>query len=271
MKDVAGNRSTADEDNYTLDSTEPAAPRFTAEPDSPDRDRSPRWEWTGDGGGHAQCLVSSGGTVIRDWAACSSPHTVYLGGRPDGTYRLRVRIIDAADNVGPAATSSYTLDSSTPTPGPGDSPPPPTHGDGGGSPTPDGGSPDPVDHHPGGGSRPGADPSTLPPDARDHAAAGVPSDRGDGGSGLKPPAQPPEDTESEHVFPVHVPEIGDVPTVIGKVAVKSLEKPQFPLALLVVAALFLLVQNRVDRRDPKLATAPVEVEPHLFFGPVVES
>jgi hypothetical protein len=62
-----------------------------------------------------------------------------------------------------------------------------------------------------------------------------------------------------------------VPNVIGQVAVKSLEKPQFPLVLLVVVAVFLLVQNRIDRKDPKLATAPVDAEPMLGFGPVVET
>jgi hypothetical protein len=62
-----------------------------------------------------------------------------------------------------------------------------------------------------------------------------------------------------------------VPTVIGQVAVKSLEKPQFPLLLLVVVALFLLIQNRIDRKDPKLASAPVDSEPTLGFGPAVEA
>ena len=59
--------------------------------------------------------------------------------------------------------------------------------------------------------------------------------------------------------------------MIGQVAVKSLEKPQFPLLLLVVVALFLMIQNRIDRKDPKLATAPVDAEPLLGFGPAVEA
>ena len=86
---------------------------------------------------------------------------------------------------------------------------------------------------------------------------------------LKHPTEATEDSGNGHSFPVRLPPIGDVPSVIGKVAVKSLEKPQFPLLLLVVAAVFLLVQNRVDRRDPKLASAPVDAEPDLAFGPVV--
>ena len=40
----------------------------------------------------------------------------------------------------------------------------------------------------------------------------------------------------------------------------------FPIALLLLVALFLAVQNRIDRRDPKLALAPVGVEPDLEFS-----
>jgi hypothetical protein len=32
----------------------------------------------------------------------------------------------------------------------------------------------------------------------------------------------------------------------------------FPLSVAVVVAAFLLVQGRIDRKDPKLATAPID-------------
>lgn len=41
----------------------------------------------------------------------------------------------------------------------------------------------------------------------------------------------------------------------------------FPAALLVVLAGFLLIQDRIDRRDPKLALAPVYPDPDLLFLP----
>jgi hypothetical protein len=88
---------------------------------------------------------------------------------------------------------------------------------------------------------------------------------------LKASGQTPEQTSSRPLFSPQLPPVGEVPTVIGQVAVKSLEKPQFPLLLLVVVALFLLIQNRIDRKDPKLASAPVESEPLLGFGPAVEA
>jgi hypothetical protein len=41
----------------------------------------------------------------------------------------------------------------------------------------------------------------------------------------------------------------------------------FPLAALLLLGLFLLLQDRVDRRDPKLALAPEYPEPDLLFDP----
>jgi len=45
------------------------------------------------------------------------------------------------------------------------------------------------------------------------------------------------------------------------------ERAIFPLALLVIAGLFLLIQDRIDRRDPKLARAPLRADPDLPFPP----
>jgi hypothetical protein len=61
----------------------------------------------------------------------------------------------------------------------------------------------------------------------------------------------------------------DVPRAIKKVLGQTITKPQLPLALFVIVLLFLLVQNRIDRRDPKLAVAPTTAEPELSFGPVL--
>jgi hypothetical protein len=61
----------------------------------------------------------------------------------------------------------------------------------------------------------------------------------------------------------------DVPKAIKNVLGQTITKPQLPLALFVIVLLFLLVQNRIDRRDPKLAAAPVSAEPELTFGPIL--
>jgi hypothetical protein len=55
--------------------------------------------------------------------------------------------------------------------------------------------------------------------------------------------------------------------VMGQNAVRN---SGLPLGALLLLGLFLLLQDRFDRRDPKLALAPVYPEPHLTFGPPPE-
>jgi hypothetical protein len=52
----------------------------------------------------------------------------------------------------------------------------------------------------------------------------------------------------------------------GRLVKPVLEQTAFPLALLLIVGVFLGVQNRIDRGDPKLALAPVYREPDLSFG-----
>lgn len=51
---------------------------------------------------------------------------------------------------------------------------------------------------------------------------------------------------------------------IGRVAVEAIEKAAFPIALMLLVGGFLMVQNRIDRKDPKLALAPVDSERDLL-------
>jgi hypothetical protein len=60
----------------------------------------------------------------------------------------------------------------------------------------------------------------------------------------------------------------EVPQAIGNTLAQVARKPTIPLVVLGVVIGFLLLQNRIDRRDPKLASAPVGAEPELDFGPV---
>ena len=52
----------------------------------------------------------------------------------------------------------------------------------------------------------------------------------------------------------------------GGIARRVPPEAAFPLGLLALVGAFLLVQHRIDRRDPKLALAPV-TQPLLEFGP----
>ncbi|MCU1595427.1 MAG: Cable pili-associated 22 kDa adhesin protein [Frankiales bacterium] len=67
--------------------------------------------------------------------------------------------------------------------------------------------------------------------------------------------------------PAALPHLNEVPKVIGNTIADSLQKPTIPLLLVVIVVGFLLLQNQIDRRDPKLASAPVGAEPELEFGP----
>jgi hypothetical protein len=54
---------------------------------------------------------------------------------------------------------------------------------------------------------------------------------------------------------------------ISELVAPVVQRTAFPLILLIVAGLFLLVQDRIDRRDPKLAHAPLHARPDLPFLP----
>ena len=51
---------------------------------------------------------------------------------------------------------------------------------------------------------------------------------------------------------------------IGKVAAAAAEQVAFPLVLTLLVIAFLMVQNRIDNKDPKLALAPVDSEHDLL-------
>ena len=64
----------------------------------------------------------------------------------------------------------------------------------------------------------------------------------------------------------------DLGTALPTVAVQTVgavaRTPEWPLGIAVVVLLFLLMQNRIDRRDPKLAQARLEDEAPLEFAPL---
>jgi hypothetical protein len=58
--------------------------------------------------------------------------------------------------------------------------------------------------------------------------------------------------------------VAEVVTAVGETALAVVENGQFPLALVAVMVGFLFVQGRLDRRDPKLALAPVRQDLNDF-------
>lgn len=51
---------------------------------------------------------------------------------------------------------------------------------------------------------------------------------------------------------------------LGRIATEAAERMAFPLALTLLVVGFLVVQGRIDRKDPKLALAPVDAEHELL-------
>ena len=104
------------------DTTPPSAPNITAGPaaGSTDTDGNVSFTWTGaETGGTFECSNVISGQV-DNFSACTSP--IPYDGLPNGSYIFKVRQIDAAKNVGAAASRNYSV--STPTGG--DTTPPET-------------------------------------------------------------------------------------------------------------------------------------------------
>jgi hypothetical protein len=59
-----------------------------------------------------------------------------------------------------------------------------------------------------------------------------------------------------------------VTTVLPRLAVATATRSAFPMSLIVLVVLFLALQSWIDHRDPKLALAPLQREPDLFFPPL---
>jgi hypothetical protein len=88
--------------------------------------------------------------------------------------------------------------------------------------------------------------------------------RGSGGLSLVAPAHPANsrDASRRHnraqVLPLWLDRAATLAAVAGK-------RTGFPILMLLLAFLFLVMQDRIDRREPKLALAPVHAEPDLPF------
>jgi len=61
--------------------------------------------------------------------------------------------------------------------------------------------------------------------------------------------------------------IGSPGRDVARALTGDVAKKVFPVSVLVLLGLFLLVQSRIDRGEPKLALAPIDADPDLEFGP----
>jgi hypothetical protein len=253
----------------------PAAPVITSSPASPSDSRTPQWSFTIPPGTSAFCKLyfrqPGGRAEIFPSAPCSSPVAYDLTDQPDGMFAFVVQAVDAVSATS-AETSSeyYTLNTAgvnqpqppAPPPAPAPVAPAPV-------------APAPVQPAPAGpatlvpptgsAARPGTshNPSTGAPVTASSDASKAPTSA-PSASGLEPRAHGVLPANSGSIGTAAA-EVSNIAGALGRNAPAVATRASFPLLLLVLVVIFLLIQDRIDRKDPKLALAPVYPEPDLPF------
>jgi hypothetical protein len=105
--DAAGNTGPAASYAWTIDTTAPLAPTITSSPAALTNSSSASFSFTGEAGATFSCQLDGGG-----FASCTSPKP--YAALPDGSHTFQVRQTDAAGNTGPAASFTWTVDSTAP-------------------------------------------------------------------------------------------------------------------------------------------------------------
>jgi len=255
--DSAGNISATSVTTYVLDTSKPAEPQLAYSSGGSSTDTHPYWGFTLPAGTVGRCELVRDGVVLATKNNCKGAVSFDLTGRPVGSYTIRVYAIDAAGNVSHPMTASFVLGARQPTP-------PPTGGGGGGSPSgnPFGGG--------GGGGHNGGNGPALGQRQVDRALQELTNGTAPVRNVVKKAAHAVHQAASSIIPVIHDQVTEHVSKAVQGV-VNSLSHAGggtgFPLLLLVVVGAFLLMQNRIDRRDPKLALASVAADDTVEFQP----
>lgn len=245
--DAAGNRSSTPAPSHVLDTLAPPRPTITSSPSTPGLPRAVAWRFDAAEGTPA-CSLSGPDGAVAGGADCGTGVATYdLAAAADGTYAFRVTAADDAGNRSTVAASVIELVT-----------PPPTTT-----------------------TRP------LSTTVRRRPLAIAPAPTSEPPAGAAPEEAPAEAPTAETTPPPTVPPLprirpNPLPAAdtadpgtdshnaalpVLRIAGAVAERSTLPMSLLLVVTLFLLVQDRVDRNDPKLALAPVYPDPELSFGP----
>jgi len=244
--DSAGNVSAASITTYVLDTVAPSSPTLSYGAPAAGSSRTPFWGFTLPGGATGRCELLQGGTVLVSRSDCHGAVSFTING-PDGYYTVRIVAVDAAGNVSAPLLIGYQL-----------------YGHGGAA----GGSNSSI----GGGSSPagrGPRPPAPGPGSVQRLIDHLGALAGQGGktarkvvggvTSVLPSLPVIDDPLTNNVS--HA-----VQHVINAVS-QAGGGTGFPLLLLVIVAMFLMAQSRMDRRDPKLALASVAADDNLQFRP----
>jgi hypothetical protein len=268
--DPAGNVGPSSSSAFSIDLTAPAAPVITGGPSSTSTDDTPTWTFRPVPGATLSCTVYQGTTIVAGPVSCSSPAAFDLTSAVAGVYTFSVVAIDPVGNASTPATSSYTLQTSRQAP-----PAPPrgggTSGSGGGGSGSPAVTPTTIPNVTPSTALPGQSGTTLTtrPGARG-GTSGRPGSGGNGDAGNGGGSDGESDSGDDGGI-----NLDDSPAapiiaagrVAGRVATEVSKRAAFPLLLFALVILFLAIQNQIDRRDPKLADAPLHSGDDLEFGP----
>ena len=271
--DPAGNVGPAAESAYRLDTTAPGPPTITDDPGASGRGVRVSWAFSGEPEATFECRLAHQTTVVEGWAPCADRARFDLEPTQTGEHTFRVRARDQAGNLGSSARSDYVLLApAAPSEPRGDDPAPrdpartaPTPGAPTSAPRSAPANPSPAGGQADGAVRsndrpaPGPRRGGRPEDDRDRQGAGAP--RGDDNGPRSDPGAASDDDESlaGRLFGA----LGDA----AGWAARNADKTGFPLLLLLIVIGYMAFQNRLDRRDPKLALAPVHADRDLEFRP----
>jgi hypothetical protein len=258
-----GTGSVAATSTYTLQATPPAPPTITASPASPGNSRTPTWSLAAPGGTATSCQLSFGATVAFAYAACTSPKSFDLAGQPDATYTFSVTATDAVGNVSTAVASNYTLLATPPA-----------------APTITASSTSPgTSRTPTwsfialGGTTSSCQLSRGATVLFAYASCTSPKSYDlvaqlDGTytfSVTATDAAGNVGTAATSNYTLLTTPPANLPALLQRAGPGVAAKAAFPMLLLLIVVAFLLVQDRIDRKDPKLALAPTHAEPDLPF------
>jgi hypothetical protein len=256
--DRAGNVSAASVTNYVLDTTPPAAPRLDYASPSPSTSTSPYWGFTIPNGTTGRCQLIHNGQVLQT-KSCRGAVSFDLSGRPSGTYTVRIVAIDAAGNVSEPLNLTYVLGTKQPVVDP-----TPTGGTTGGD---GGGGADPTTDDGNGGGGRGSDLPPPPGNVVQRAIDRISDLASKSANKVVDAVAPPPSALIPAIPDKLTRDVSSAVQGVVDAVSQAGGGTGFPLLLLFLVLLFLLMQNRIDSRDPKLALASVAADDSVEFLP----
>jgi hypothetical protein len=263
--DAVGNRGPVGQGSYTWKSAGPAALGVTTTSPTTGGPGPVLWSYPVPSDAvSVTCGVRRDGALVLGMTECRPGYVMDLSGQRDGLYEVVVRFVDAAGNR-TDQVRAYVLSTAVSVVRPPAPVPPPAAGPAAPTTTVVRGDPSPalLPRAPALSAAPA--PAAVAPVPAPVERAPRPPAGLDGAAGAAGPVEPLEPPSRSRLGGLIAG--ADAVEAIRDIATQTIKRPQLPIALLLLVLGFLLVQNRIDRRDPKLAGALVDTDEALTFAP----